>query len=88
MEAGAGNEAHPQGSAAVKEFYNDDDERTGWAVAVKVDEDSQGGRGWFWYEVLSTTDGTNPVAADKGVPLCYGCHQTGKDFVLSKYPAE
>ena len=36
--------------------------------------------------VLSTSDGSDPVAAGNGVALCAGCHSTGKDFVLSKYP--
>lgn len=83
-----GNEAHPKGSAVVKEFYDDNDELMGWAVAVKTDDDSQSGQGWFWYEVLSTTDGSNPVAAANGVAACWGCHLSGSDFVLSAYPAK
>ena len=83
----AGSASHPAGSAAVKEFYGDDGEVSGWAVAVKTQEDSGQGQNWFWYEVLSTTDGSEPVAADLGVALCWGCHATGRDFVLSKYPS-
>ncbi|NNG15806.1 MAG: cytochrome P460 family protein [Gemmatimonadales bacterium] len=82
----AGNATHPKGSAIVKEFYDDNDQLSGWAVAVKAEDDSQNGQGWYWYEVLSTTDGSSPVAADKGVALCWGCHLTGRDFVLSSYP--
>ncbi len=84
----AGNEAHPEGSAAVKEFYDADGERTGWAVTVKTQAESATGQGWYWYEVTSVTDGSSPVAAGNGVALCWGCHASGNDFVLSRYPAE
>ncbi len=83
-----GEATHPKGSAAVKEFYDDNDQLMGWAVSVKTDDDSQTGQGWFWYEVLSTTDGSNPVAAANGSPLCFGCHLAGRDFVLSEYALE
>ena len=82
----AGNATHPQGSAIVKEFRDDAGELSGWAVSVKTDADSQGGQAWYWYENLSTTDNSSPVAADMGVALCWGCHTTGRDFVLSSYP--
>jgi hypothetical protein len=84
----AGNEAHPEGSAAVKEFYGADGELSGWAVSVKTQAESATGQGWFWYEVISVTDGSAPVAAGNGVALCWGCHSSGNDFVLSQYPAE
>lgn len=84
----AGNEAHPEGSAAVKEFYNDAGEPTGWAVTVKTQAESATGQGWYWYEVTSVTDGSSPVAAGNGVALCWGCHASGNDFVMSRYPAE
>lgn len=82
----AGNSQHPLGSAAVKEMYDVSGELEGWAVMVKTHDDSQGGAGWFWYEITSTTDGSNPVGAGNGVPLCFGCHFTGNDFVLTQYP--
>lgn len=82
----AGNATHPKGSANVKEFYDSDGQLSGWAVSVKTAEDSQNGQAWYWYEILSTTDGGDPVAAATGVALCAGCHLTGRDFVLSKYP--
>ena len=44
------------------------------------------GKGWFWYEVLSTGDGESPTAANWGVSSCLGCHTSGRDFVLSDYP--
>ncbi len=84
----AGNASHPIGSSAVKEMYDGDGNLQGWAVMVKTEADSAGGRGWFWYEITSTTDGSSPVAAGSGVPLCFGCHSTGKDFVLTGYPLQ
>ena len=82
----AGNTSHPAGSAAVKEMYDGSGKLQGWAVMVKTTADSAGGKGWFWYEVTSTTDGSKPVATGNGVPLCFGCHFTGRDFVLTDYP--
>ena len=84
----AGNASHPTGSAAVKEMYDASGKLQGWAVMVKTAADSGGGKGWFWYEVTSTTDGSKPVAAGNGVPLCFGCHFTGRDFVLTYYPLQ
>ena len=84
----AGNGSHPAGSSAVKEMYTEAGELQGWAVMVKTASDSQGGQGWFWYEVTSTTEGAKPVAAGNGLPLCFGCHSTGKDFVLTDYPLQ
>ena len=82
----AGNASHPAGSAAVKEMYDESGNLQGWAVMVKTGEDSANGQGWFWYEITSTTSASNPVAAGNGIPLCFGCHFPGKDFVLSDYP--
>jgi hypothetical protein len=74
------------GSSAVKEMYDDDGDLQGWAVMVKTEEDSAGGSGWFWYEVTSTRSGDDPVATGNGVPLCFGCHFIGRDFVLTNHP--
>ena len=82
----AGNSSHPAGSSIVKEMYDADNALQGWAVMVKTAANSDGGKGWFWYEVTSTTDGSKPVAAGNGVPLCFGCHSVGMDFVLTKFP--
>jgi len=84
----AGNATHPAGSAAVKEMYDAGGELQGWAVMVKTSDASANGKGWFWYEVTSTTDGSEPVASGNGVPLCFGCHFTGSDFVLTGYPLQ
>ena len=53
-----------------------------------VPPNSANGQNWYWYEVLSTTDGDRLAGAGKGVPLCVGCHFRGKDFVLSVYPLQ
>ena len=79
---------HPKGSALVKEIFEPGTENlVGWAVAVKTDENSDRGEGWFWVEFTSTTDPSQvPVPAGNGVPLCSSCHATGSDFVLSELP--
>ncbi len=82
----AGNDAHPVGSGSVKEMYNADGNLQGWAVMLKTQAESDRGKGWFWYEVTSTTDGSSPVGIGNGLPLCFGCHASGKDYVLTGYP--
>jgi hypothetical protein len=82
----AGGGTHKKGSGVVKEMFTSKGVLQGWAVAVKTDAESNDGNGWYWYEVTSTTDGSNPVAAGKGVALCTSCHAVGTDFVLSEYP--
>ena len=55
---------------------------------VKTSDDSDNGKGWFWYEITSTRSGSDPVAAGNGVQLCQGCHFIGRDFVLTTYPLQ
>ena len=88
MEASlkAENDSHPVGAGIVKEMYDAERNLQGWAVMVKTAEDSAGGKGWFWYEITSTTDESNPVAVGNGVPLCFGCHTAGTDYVLTGFP--
>ncbi len=81
----AKNTTHPMGSAVVKEIYNNIDQLTGWAVMVKTQPASDGGRGWYWYENLNTTTNT-PVAASNGSGLCQGCHSAGTDFIRTRFP--
>lgn len=83
----AGNSAHPQGAAAVKELYSGGS-LTGWAAEIKTDADSAGGQGWYWYEIYSTTDPSSPVAAGNGKSLCFNCHSDGTDYVLSPFPLQ
>ena len=77
-----GASEHPVGSVSVKELHKDG-ELYGWAAAIKA---KSGGKGnsWYWYEVLSTTDGSKPVAASLGSSKCIGCHSVGNDFVRIK----
>ncbi len=90
MEASlsAGNAEHPAGASAVKEMFDADGELEGWAVMVKTQAESDGGQGWFWYETTSTEDASSVVGIGNGVPLCYGCHSIGKDFVLTGFPLQ
>lgn len=82
-----GNAEHPVGSTAVKEMYEHDGTLAGWAVETKTQSASTDGTGWFWYEVTSTTDGSNPVAIGNGVAGCSGCHAAGgRDYVLTTFP--
>lgn len=81
-----GRAEHPVGATAVKEMYERDGKLIGWAVETKTQSDSNLGKGWFWYEVTSTTDGSEPVAIGNGVQGCVGCHAPGNDYVLSARP--
>lgn len=85
---GSGNATHPAGSAAVKELFAPDRSTlTGWAVEVKLQDDSDGGRGWYWYEVFSTTDGSRPIEG-VGSAACTGCHAQGRDYVRIPFPLQ
>lgn len=79
----AGNAMHPVGSVAVKELHKDG-ELYGWAAMIKARQDDGKGNGWYWYEALSTTDGSQPVAAAIGHNLCVGCHSSGQDFLRTR----
>ena len=80
--------AHPKGSAAVKEFQDSGGKLSGWAVSVKTAADSDGGKGWYWYEILGDAAGGSVVAQANGVALCSGCHTRGRDFVLIPHPLD
>lgn len=83
----AGASTHPMGSAAVKELYTNG-ALGGWAVEVKVQADSAGGAGWYWYEVFSATDGSSPAVDGTGVAGCTGCHSGGSDYVTTGWPLQ
>jgi hypothetical protein len=82
----SGADAHPKGSAAVKELFDGSGNISGWAVSIKTQDDSAAGQGWYWYEMLGTNADSRVVADGNGVPLCFGCHTPGKDFVLIPHP--
>ncbi len=81
--------ANLQGSAAVKELFGSTgSDVRGWSVSIKVDQDSQDGRGWYWYERFGSS-----VFADRmGATGCTGCHgrdsevATSRDYVLTSFP--
>jgi len=81
----AGASEHPVGAAAIKELYAADHTTvTGWAAMVKIAEGTAGSS-WYFYEVFSTTNGSNPIEGN-GRSLCTGCHSSGADFVRVGYP--
>ncbi len=82
----AENDRHPIGATSVKEMLKPDGSLTGWAVAIKTQNDSAAGRGWYWYEVTSTSDASEVPAIGNGVQGCVGCHAPGKDYVLTSWP--
>jgi len=80
----AGDAQHPAGAAAVKELYSDGEEVRGWAVMVKLQAESDRGRGWYWYE----TFGSGPPLEGVGIGVCTGCHSAGRDFVRIPFPLQ
>jgi hypothetical protein len=74
FEGGVDDE-RPVGTASVKELYDDSSMLVGYAFGLKVDDESDGGRNWYWYE----RTGENVVAnglGSSGTPksACVGCH--------------
>jgi hypothetical protein len=80
----AGLPSHPQGSALVKELYGSGETVLGWSVMVKVQNDSAGGEGWYWYERF----GNSTFANGLGEAGCAGCHSLGQDFVRAPFPLQ
>ncbi len=76
--------SHPAGAATVKELYGRGSEVMGWSVMVKVEDESDGGRGWYWYERFNTSQ----FADGRGVGLCTGCHAAGRDFIRIPFPLQ
>ena len=61
-----GAEEFPEGVASVKEILDDAGKLTLTAVAVKVAAESDGGKGWYWYE--------GARYSGVGIGTCTGCH--------------
>ncbi|HSN98309.1 MAG TPA: hypothetical protein VLS89_08420 [Candidatus Nanopelagicales bacterium] len=88
--SGAGDTGdYPEGAATVKELWDAvGGQIRGYAVMLKVQPDSDGGAGWYWYERIGSTE----YADGPGVGLCAGCHQdadatfapTARDFVFTQ----
>lgn len=82
LDAGAAQ--HPAGAAAVKELYGRNSPTVlGWAVMVKLQDESDLGDGWYWLETFGSFTG-----GGVGNPGCTGCHAAGKDFVLIPFPLQ
>jgi hypothetical protein len=84
----ANDAEHPIHAAAVKELYLGSATVQGWAVMVKIQDTSDGGKGWYWYETFNATDPSKYSTAGSGVPLCYNCHAAGEDFFRSPFPLQ
>ena len=82
--------SHPAGSAAVKELYGSSGEVQGGSVSIKVQANSDGGAGWYWYDRFQD----RVFAAGLGVAVCTRCHGgnfegfVSKDFVLTPFPLQ
>lgn len=85
MASLAGTGEHPRGAAAIKELYTGDTLR-GWAVAIKLEDASRGGAGWYWHEVFSTSPTAAPDYGGVGLTLCTSCHGAGHDYVMTPFP--
>jgi hypothetical protein len=81
----AGTGERPQGTAAVKELYDDAGMNVvGYAVYLKTQPTSAGGSNWYWYERVPLSsaaphDGQGVVAdgmGSSGTPMsiCVACH--------------
>lgn len=86
-QALAGNAAtFPAGAAAVKELTSGGS-LYGWSVWVKVQEATDSGNGFFWYELIHHGGGNDSVYGNaRGSSDCVGCHRAGKDYDLSTLP--
>jgi len=85
----AGNKNHPVGSTSVKEQHKDG-KHYGWSVAIKVEEDSADGDGWYWFETLDLKDTEKIAFEGIGHVACTSCHLRpgNSDLILSGYPLE
>ena len=54
------------------------------SVSVKTAPASDGGQGWYWYEIYNDS-----VFGDgNGDATCVGCHSAGQDYVRSPFPLQ
>ncbi len=82
------NKEHPKGSIIVKEMFDKSNVLAGWAVMVKTQATNDDGKGWFWYEVTSTSDANAIPAIGNGVTGCIDCHRVGIDQIRTGFPLE
>lgn len=74
----------PVGSVSTKEIYSNGAQQ-GWALMVKVAAGTSADT-WYWYEVLGSEPGTEPVVAAVGASACTGCHSAGTDYFRTFFP--
>lgn len=74
--------AFPRGAATVKEATTDG-VLSGWSVWVKVQNTSDEGNGFYWYEVVKQSPQNRVYADAIGSPVCTDCHSAGKDYLRS-----
>jgi hypothetical protein len=80
--ARAGTTPLPKGAATVKELYDANETLTGYAIDLKI-ADGAGKDTWLFYEGFAPAyDQFYGVAH----PTCHGCHESGKDYLLSTVP--
>jgi len=84
----ANHAEHPRCAASVKELFLGKSEVSGWAVLVKTEERSDGGKGYYWYEITSTRSGARSDDEGQGIKLCVGCHSTGRDQFRAPWPLQ
>lgn len=78
----------PAGAAAVKELTSGGS-LYGWSVWVKVQDATDNGNGFYWYELIHQGGGKDSVYGNaRGSGDCVGCHQAGKDYDLSTLPVQ
>jgi hypothetical protein len=84
----AGADTLPAGAAAVKELTSDGS-LYGHSVWVKVQDATDSGNGFFWYEIIDQGGDTFNIYGNAlGSPDCTNCHRAGKDYNLSTLPFE
>jgi hypothetical protein len=73
----------PAGAATIKEAASASGSVVGWSVWVKVQDDSDSGSGFYWYEVTLRTPNDRVYADSRGSTVCVGCHSAGTDCLRS-----
>ena len=70
--AADGDGEWPAGAAGMKELYDSltDTEPMGFSVYLKLEDQSDGGKNWYWYERFPS----GLIAASAGAGVCTGCH--------------
>lgn len=84
----SGAATFPAGAAVVKEETSGGS-LYGYSVWVKVQDSTDAGNGFYWYEIIHQGGGKDSIYGDaRGSSDCVGCHSAGKDYDLSTRPFE